>query len=271
MAENKNDKTVGIIFKETRVARKISLEEVSKHTKIHINILKMIEADEFKSLGAVYSKSFLKLYAEYLNLDRDALIRRFEAEQKLDEFSGGKKLKIPEEQQIGGIVQFPVEWFKKIGALLKNENMKYVVVIILFFLFIVGVRKFFGGMKPSKQLAVATQTLDQKSSGKEETPEVPKKADTLSKRKTNEKIVLVVRAKQKCWLQVKVDGKIAFQSILTEGAAESWEAKSKIELWLGNAGGVELELNGKLLETIGRPGQTLKNVVVTRDGLSIQK
>ncbi|MFH1691274.1 MAG: helix-turn-helix domain-containing protein [Candidatus Omnitrophota bacterium] len=271
MAENKNEKTVGIILKETRVARKISLEEVSRHTKIHMNILKMIEADEFKSLGAVYSKSFLKLYAEYLNLDRDALIRRFESEQKLDVFSGGKKLKIPEEQQIGGMVQFPLEWVKKTGALLKNLNMKYVIIIILCLLSIIGIRKFIKGMKSSKKSVVVAQALDQKASEKKETRVVSKKDDTSAKKNTNEKIVLIIRAKQKCWLQVKVDGKIVFQSILTDGAAESWQAKEKIELWLGNAGGVELELNGKLLEKIGRPGQTLKNVVVTRDGLSIQK
>lgn len=269
MAENKSEKTVGIVLKETRVARKISLEEVSKHTKIHINILKMIEADEFKSLGAVYSKSFLKLYAEYLNLDKDALIRRFENEQKLDDFAGGKKLKIPEEKQIGNVMQFPVEFLKKAGALLKKLNIKYIVIIILCILCIAGIRKMLRTRKIAKQMVVAAEVLDKKTSEKKQ-PAVSKQPESSSK-KTNEKIVLVVRAKQKCWMQIKVDGKIVFQSILSAGAAESWQAKEKIELWLGNAGGIELELNGKLLEKIGRPGQTLKNVVVTRDGLSIQK
>ncbi len=269
MAENKNEKTVGIVLKETRVARKISLEEVSKHTKIHVNILKMIEADEFKSLGAVYSKSFLKLYAEYLNLDRDALIRRFENEQKLDDFSGGKKLKIPEEQQISNVMQFPAEPLKKAGELFKKINFKYVLIFILCFFCIVGIRKLARVRKSARQMAVAVDTLDKKAPIKKQAP-APKQA-VVSSKKEHEKIVLVVRAKQKCWLQVKVDGKIAYQSVLSSGAAESWQAKEKIELWLGNAGGIELELNGKLLEKIGRPGQTLKNVIVTRDGLSIQQ
>lgn len=269
MAENRNEKTVGIILKETRVAKKISLEEVSKHTKIHINMLKLIEADEFKNLGVVYSKSFLKLYAEYLNLDKEALFRRFESEQKLDEFSSGKKLKIPEEQQISGIAQFPADFLKRIGGVLKKINLKYVLIIVICLLFVAGVKKLLTGRK-SLKLAAVVEVGAVKVQDKKSPVDAPQKQLVNTPKKAGEKIVLVVRAKQKCWLQVKVDGKIVFQSILSGGAAESWQAKEKIELWLGNAGGVELELNGKLLEKIGRPGQTLKNVVVTRDGLSIR-
>jgi len=89
--------------------------------------------------------------------------------------------------------------------------------------------------------------------------------------KEGEKIVLVLRAKEKTWLQVKVDGKVVLQNLLARGAAESWQAREKIELWLGNAGAVQLEVNGRLLERIGRPGQTLRRVVITREGLSIQR
>ncbi len=59
------------------------------------------------------------------------------------------------------------------------------------------------------------------------------------------------------------------QKCVGQIVAANWQANEKIELWLGNAGAVELELNGKLLKKIGRPGRPLKNVTITRAGLSI--
>jgi hypothetical protein len=90
-------------------------------------------------------------------------------------------------------------------------------------------------------------------------------------KKSQEKVILVVKAKEKAWLQIKVDGKVAFQNVLPKGSAESWQADEKIEMWVGNAGAIQVELNGQLLGKIGRPGQTLKRVVFTRSGLSIQR
>jgi cytoskeletal protein RodZ len=80
-------------------------------------------------------------------------------------------------------------------------------------------------------------------------------------------IRLGVRAKGNCWVSVKVDGKVVFQRTLEKGRFESWQAKDKIELSVGNAAAVELEVNGQLFSNLGRKGQALKNILITKDGL----
>ena len=82
-------------------------------------------------------------------------------------------------------------------------------------------------------------------------------------------IRLGVRARENCWIFVKVDGKVVFQRTLEKGRFESWQAKDKIELSVGNAASVELEVNGQLFSNLGRKGQALKNIVITKDGLNI--
>ena len=64
---------------------------------------------------------------------------------------------------------------------------------------------------------------------------------------------------------------MVFQNILKKGRYESWQADQKIEFSLGNAGVVDLEVNGKLVSNLGRRGQVIKNIVITREGLTIPR
>jgi len=84
-------------------------------------------------------------------------------------------------------------------------------------------------------------------------------------------ISLDIRAKENCFIQVKSDGRVIFQNILKKGRSESWQAKDKIELSLGNAGAVELEVNGKRISGMGRRGQAIKNILITKEGLNIKR
>jgi cytoskeletal protein RodZ len=66
--------TIGEQLRTARHARKLSIEDVARGTKIKLDVLERLEADEFTALGApMYVKGFLKLYANYLGLDATAL------------------------------------------------------------------------------------------------------------------------------------------------------------------------------------------------------
>ena len=77
---------------------------------------------------------------------------------------------------------------------------------------------------------------------------------------------LTIRTKADVWMQVKSDGTVIFQNVLPKGSQESWTAKEELELWTGNAGAMELILNGTPL---GNPGIGVKKgIKVTRMGLA---
>ncbi|MBU1871692.1 MAG: DUF4115 domain-containing protein, partial [Candidatus Omnitrophica bacterium] len=83
------------------------------------------------------------------------------------------------------------------------------------------------------------------------------------------KLKLGIRAKEDCWLEVKSDGKTIFRNVLKKGAFELWEANKEIEFSLGNAAGVDVEVSEKLLPPLGRRGQVIKNIKLTKDGLVV--
>lgn len=66
--------SIGETLRAARHARKLSLEDVSRATKIKVDILEKLEADDYAALpAAMYVKGFLKLYADYLRLDSAAI------------------------------------------------------------------------------------------------------------------------------------------------------------------------------------------------------
>jgi hypothetical protein len=73
-------------------------------------------------------------------------------------------------------------------------------------------------------------------------------------------------------VQLKVDGKLVFYKTLERGRSKSWQAKQKMELSLGNAGGVEMEVNAQHIKNLGKRGQPIRNIVITeKEGLKIPR
>ena len=78
------------------------------------------------------------------------------------------------------------------------------------------------------------------------------------------KVLLDLLAVEKTWLSVSSDGKTVFQGILLPHDTKSIAGQEITKLKVGNAGGLEVRLNGKLLGLLGARGQVL--TVVFRPG-----
>jgi transcriptional regulator with XRE-family HTH domain len=62
-----------------RHRRGLSLEQISKTTKISIRFLKAIETEQFRNLpGGIYNKSYIRQYAQAIGIDEDDILSRYE-------------------------------------------------------------------------------------------------------------------------------------------------------------------------------------------------
>lgn len=74
--------TLGERIRKLRSDKRISLVEVSRATKIRIDYLSYLEEGNYNRLPAdVYTKGFLRSYAEFLGADENSFIRLFEKEK----------------------------------------------------------------------------------------------------------------------------------------------------------------------------------------------
>lgn len=71
-------KTAGDLLKEKRILKELSLEDVSKKTKIKIEYLSAIEKSDFQALpSSTFAKGFLRNYASFLYLNPDTIVAMF--------------------------------------------------------------------------------------------------------------------------------------------------------------------------------------------------
>lgn len=72
---------IGQRLREERIRKKLTLEEVSKETKIRINFLSSIEKGEYQKLPSrAYAYGFVKNYADFLGLPKNETLALFRRE-----------------------------------------------------------------------------------------------------------------------------------------------------------------------------------------------
>lgn len=252
--------TTGAQLKQVRLQKGISLEDASKKTRIHLNVLKALEEDSLVNLSPVYLKGFLKIYCKFLGVDSRDLAPE----------ARGAVVGAPEPAERK--TKQPVTLAPLKDASMRMKKALVVTVAGLFavaFLFHIG---------RNISLRRHARLDDRKAKASALLPAIKTRTaqeDTARKSSKTEKpvssvIKLALRTRGDCWVLLKADGKTVFQGVLKKGRAESWQAKEKIEFSLGNAGVVDLEVNGKLISQLGRKGQVVKNAVVTHEGLSLK-
>jgi len=70
--------SIGEQLRAARHAKKASLEDAARATKIKLETLERLEADEFKQLAApMYIRGFIKNYAAWLGLDGNAMAEAY--------------------------------------------------------------------------------------------------------------------------------------------------------------------------------------------------
>lgn len=93
-------KSIGQILKNTRVKKGYSVEDIRLYIKVHPKYIIALETDDYSIFeGKVHSKGFLKIYAQFLELNADELLalwrreyeRFFEPTEK-PKFSGIKPI-----------------------------------------------------------------------------------------------------------------------------------------------------------------------------------
>jgi len=277
-----NIESVGAKLKQIRLERGISLEEVQKKTKIHLNVLRAIEGDSLSGLSPVYLKSFIKIYCQYLGLDSRQYMEEKEQAVKHGINAGlGKKLGEGVKKGEAGIGKE-----KPVVALRRPLRINKIIIPAVFA--VIGLLVIFGLIK------VVSLTYHKLSSSKKSAPLLVSAAVENKNRVKAEKnagntrqravyaslkprknsvsgLVLGIFARDRCWVSLKSDGHPVFRGMLAKGRFESWKAEEKFELSLGDAGAVQVQINDQRFPNLGRKGRALKNIIITKDGLKVPR
>jgi len=79
-----------------------------------------------------------------------------------------------------------------------------------------------------------------------------------------------VHVTDRSWLEVYTDGQDAFVGLLEPGDDRAWQAQTRIQMTIGNAGGLEVTVNGERLGLLGERDEVVHVVWVLEEGRILQ-
>lgn len=222
---------IGKRLQEARRIKEISLERVSKETKIAKKWLEALEKEEYDVFPAkVYVVSFVRSYARYLGLDAESLVQIYQREH-----SG-------REERMDLNPKFPIVASHGVGE--KSISRGRIVALrftkkgLIPFILAIGV-VVAAGLSAIFYLQRASRQLSQEGMAKIKA--APNNHGDIS---------MVAEINDKTWLQVIGDGAVSFEGTLFPGEKRTWVAKDEMNVCIGNVDGVRLYVNGEEVDTI---------------------
>ena len=116
---------------------------------------------------------------------------------------------------------------------------------------------------PAAALAPSSSSAALTTSASASTPTPPSSSGPGEAKPGNHH--LIVRAIEPTWLRVQVDDGQVAEELLQAGAVREWTATRRFTLTVGNAGGVELDLDGKRMPSLGAKGAVIQRLVLPQE------
>jgi len=164
--------SAGTRLRNLRLEKGLTLEEVHKKTKLHLNVLKSIEDDSLVGINPIYTRGFLKIYCKFLGVDPKDYIPNYREPQYALRPAGSSSDSLNESKPlIGKRRLFKLNFsLKSVGAIIKP--LFIIAVVIVFIVITMNVVK----MIRSKRKAVPTiSRIPAAALNKPETKRAPEK------------------------------------------------------------------------------------------------
>lgn len=266
------DLSVGDILRRARLKKGLSIDDLEVAIRVSGAHIKAIEEGRLEVLpGRVYALGFIRAYAEYVGLDSDKILSLLKRQS-------GEKIS-------------PRNITPAQSPILEDHSLptgKMFVVLFVLFICIVGARSFYtgGNFAPNEQIPAVPNDL------KSQMTLLPKphaatvaagEADTASATTQDGDAVqidltaqapqpvnqIVLKALGNVWLEIRdAQRRTVFSRVLAMGE-EYWVPPDQqgLVMTLGNAGGLQIVVDGQALPLLGKTGQVIRNVALDHDKL----
>ena len=293
--------SLGEHLRQIREAKHLSVEDLSRLTKISSRFITALEAEDFGTLpGGVFNRGFIKSYAKFCGADESPLL--LEYDEELKRIHGPDLIILPSAPASSGEFQ--------------GYRPFYGIAVFLFLVFIfISLFMYFrshsdGGGRKGEEVNTATPASSTVPSSNQQPlnsgtqnsaippvlphpppaesgsaagstpastspaggaaartipgslPEDLRKRPAVTKslgENTTEPgqkpFTLQIVATAPAWLSIKKDGKEVYRKVMLPGETLRYSARDKFDIICGNAGGVNLELDGIPVGPLGKSGE----------------
>lgn len=253
-------------LRRERELREVSREQLAAATKVSLRHLDALESGRFERLPAVvFSKGFVRVIALHLGLDAERATAAFRhvyarwEEDKIKETNGettSARLRLSQPRR----------------AVSSSTTVRALGIAILLAA-ITGGAAFVRTRGNVHRVARVNAPVARAESGPASlalppavaaaTVALPVDAPAAVSGSARAGRTLTLTFKDECWAEVLVDGKVVVRGLFPKGAKREFAGGATFTLTLGNAGVVEVAVDGHSLKPIGGEGEVVKNYVIS--------
>jgi len=269
--------SVGEKLRTARLDQGLDLTELSARTKIGPKFLAALEADDRKTIpGGFFYRNWVGQYARALSLDSAAMTSEIDRiliqeqasplpGQDLGSVSEIKPARINLDRRSGG------------GSRLTYSFALLVAVVLgcsgLYAWWHKAVQGQEARVEKSDPVPPVTAPVKQTPAPAETVAPAPAtvaavETDPVAKANPDGDVQIEISATEQTWVSISGDGKQAFSGILQPAEIKTVAARDGARIRTGNAGGLQVRLNGKSIGPIGPAGQ-VRTVIINKSGFQI--
>ncbi len=281
-------------LRAARIARGISVRDISARTRIALRSLEALEQNEVAKLpGGIFSRAFVRAYAQEVGLDPDETVRLFVEQFPIDHVTAGSTDAV--EGEIG----------RGQEALRRRQRLGYLLTAAIG-IPLVGLAAYLissarqpasasdlaaptspsavtpaatgvevsssaakisnaptstaagsGAATPTSLGSIATPAGAPASGAAAAAPLTPNKGAAAPAPPTPDTLRIAISAEGPCWIRIKSDGAIRYQGLLEAGDARAGDARDNFELIIGDAATFRYAINGRPGRSLGKSGEVV--------------
>ena len=235
-------------LKREREMREVSMEELTKATRISTRFVEALENEDWAKLpGGIFGHGFVRTIARYLGLDEEALLGEYDLAraEKLPPSPPKPEERIPS----------PPKWLPVVAVLLG-----ILLVVGLYQAGRYGWRRY-SNYRATKKSGVALSATQSQS--QLQADPIPGGATELAA--PSAVLDLSVSTSSATHVRVLADDKLLLDNDLPAGETRHFSGHQQFEVTAGDSSAVLLELNRKAMPPLGSPGASGRMVLGWKD------
>jgi cytoskeleton protein RodZ len=225
--------SLGAMISKARRDAGLSIDDLSDATNIRGALLREMESDEFTNCGGeTYARGHIRNIAKKLSVDPQPLLDAYETEQ-------GQSVRSIQDLWVeNSLMEEPGES--------RKVSWKVLAGISIASLLVIGLAQVLFVSNSESPIPTSTTT----------TPAPTESTETISDGTKVEISITAVRARS--YLLVSDEaGTTLFDGQIAQGEEKIYSSTSKLTLKVGDAGAIDLRVNGKVVPPIGTSGQVV--------------
>ena len=242
---------IGARLREAREARGLTLDAVSRSTRVQPRVLSAIERNDSSSLPPrPYGRGFVRVFATEVGLDPDATVREFFSQFGVAETVPTYPVQDPSIEAVRSAE--PRLWVWPVAAVLSYALVGALVIFAGRWAIQRSSETSAVGTTGSAVPAVAPSAERQPAAAASPTPAPPPTTG----------IVVMLDARSISWITASIDGERTLYRMLQPGEQVRLAGDRQVNIRIGDAGAVLWQVNGSTAVPMGRPGE-VRTVVIT--------